>query len=77
MTTDESTVSEEYAAPIPTTVREQLDVEPGDTLRWTTHDDGTLSVEVVHSREGALDDFEPEPMGGDGETAHDLLGVER
>ena len=36
-----------------------------------------LWVKAVRQREGALDEFEPEPMGGDGPTAHDLLGAEQ
>ena len=77
MATDESTITENYAATIPAAVRSQLDVEPGDKLRWTATEDGALEVEVVRQREGALSDFEPEPMGGDGVAAHDLTGVER
>jgi len=77
MTTDESTITENYAATIPAAVRERLDVQPGDRLRWTATDEGELRVDVVRQREGALDDFEPEPMGGDGRTAHDLTGAER
>lgn len=77
MATDESTITENYAATIPAAVRSQLDVEPGDKLRWTATEDGALRVEVVRQREGALDDFEPEPMGGNGGTAHDLTGAEQ
>jgi len=77
MATDESTITENYAATIPAAVRSQLDVKPGDRLRWTTTEDGSLRVEVIRQREGALDDFEPEPMGGDGGTAHNVTGVER
>jgi|GEM_PF-2145503 len=36
-----------------------------------------LWVGIVRQREAALDEFDPEPMGGDGVTAHDLLGAER
>jgi AbrB family looped-hinge helix DNA binding protein len=77
MTTDESTVTENYAATIPASVRARLDVEPGDKLRWTATDDGSLRVKVVRQRAGALDEFEPEPMGGGGGTAHDLSGPNR
>lgn|GEM_PF-1590655 len=77
MSTDESTLTENYAATIPAAVREQLDVRPGDKLRWRATEAGKLEVEIVRQREGALDEFEPEPMGGDGATAHDLLGSER
>lgn len=77
MATDESTITDNYAATIPASVRELLDVQPGDKLRWTATDDRELRVEVIRQREGALDDFEPEPMGGDGQVAHDLTGAER
>lgn len=40
MATDESTITENYAATIPAAVREQLDVQPGDKLRWTATEDG-------------------------------------
>jgi len=75
--TDESTITENYAATIPASVRDRLDVRPGDKLRWTATEEGGLRVEIVRRREGALDDFEPEPMGGDRKTAHDLAGAER
>ncbi|MFC7324145.1 AbrB/MazE/SpoVT family DNA-binding domain-containing protein [Halorubrum rutilum] len=51
---------------IPAAIRRRLDIEPGDKLRWTTDDEGTLFVEVVKQRYGAFDDFEPVPMGGGG-----------
>lgn len=75
--TDESTITENYVATIPGAVRSKLDVKPGDRLRWTATEDGSLRVEVVRQREGALDDFEPEPVGGDGGTAHNVTGMER
>lgn len=77
MATEESRITETYAATIPASVRELLDVLPGDKLRWTATDAGELRVEVVRQREGALDEFEPEPMGGGGSVAHDLSGAER
>lgn len=36
-----------------------------------------LWIGIVRQREGALDGFDPEPMGGDGAVAHDLVGGER
>lgn len=77
MATDESRITENYAATIPANACDRLDVQPGDKLRWTATDEGELRVEIVRLREGALDDFEPEQMGGDEMTAHDLLGTER
>lgn len=77
MSTDESTVTENYAATIPASVRSRLNVHPGDKLRWRATEEGKLEVEIIRQREGALDEFEPESMGGDGATAHDLLGSEQ
>jgi len=48
---------------IPADLRRQLGIEPGDKLRWTTDDEGDLSVEIVHQREGVFDDFEPVDVG--------------
>jgi AbrB family looped-hinge helix DNA binding protein len=48
---------------IPAELRRRLDIEPGDKLRWTADEDGELSVEVVHQREGVFDDFEPVDAG--------------
>jgi AbrB family looped-hinge helix DNA binding protein len=53
----ETTVSEGCAATIPSAVREQLDLRPGDRLRWRVVDD-ELRVEIVYQREGAFDDLE-------------------
>ena len=36
-----------------------------------------LRIGIVRQRAGALDEFDPEPMGGDGAIAHDLVGAER
>ena len=35
-----------------------------------------LWIEIVRQRETALDEFDPEPMGGDGAVGHDLVGGE-
>lgn len=74
--TDETKVSERGGVTIPSEVRERLDIEPGDKIRWTV-EDGDVRVEVVHQREGVFDDFEPTPMGGDGSTGHNTTGAER
>ena len=74
--TDETTVSDRGGVTIPAEVRERLDIEPGDKIRWTV-EDGDVRVEVVHQREGVFDDFEPAPMGGDGATGHNTTGAER
>lgn len=70
--TEETKVSDRGMVTIPAALRRELDIEPGDKLRWAVDDDGELSVEVVHQREGAFDDFEPVDVG---ET--DAVGVEQ
>jgi len=60
---DETTVTDHYAVTVPAVIRERLDVEPGDKLRWSLSDEGALSVEVVKQRRGVFDDFEPADLG--------------
>lgn len=59
----ETKVSDRGMVTIPADLRRHLDIEPGDKLRWTADEDGTLSVEIVHQREGVFDDFEPVDVG--------------
>lgn len=59
----ETKVSDRGMVTIPADLRRQLGIEPGDKLRWTTDNEGELSVEVVHQREGVFDDFEPVDAG--------------
>jgi len=75
MATDESTITENYAATIPAGVRERLDVQPGDKLRWTATDEGELRVEIVRQRYGALDDLEPVHLGGVTDEEIDAMGL--
>ena len=60
---EETKVSDRGMVTIPANLRRRLDIEPGDKLRWTTHGEGDLSVEIVHQREGVFDDFEPVDAG--------------
>ena len=60
---EETTVSDRGMVTIPADLRRRLDIEPGDKLRWNTDEEGALSVEVVHQREGVFDDFEPVDAG--------------
>jgi antitoxin PrlF len=60
---EETTVSDRGMVTIPADLRRRLDIESGDKLRWATDDEGNLSVEVVHQREGVFDDFEPVDAG--------------
>lgn len=59
----ETKVSDRGMVTIPADLRRRLDIEPGDKLRWTTDEDESLSVEIVHQREGVFDDFEPVDVG--------------
>jgi AbrB family looped-hinge helix DNA binding protein len=60
---DETTVNRSYAVTIPASVREDLDLEPGDRLRWSVDEDGRLVAEIVHEHYGAAEDLEPVDMG--------------
>jgi AbrB family looped-hinge helix DNA binding protein len=59
MAVDETTVTDRGGSVIPAALRERLDIEPGDKLRWELDDDDTLRVTVVRQRPGAFTDFEP------------------
>ena len=73
----ETTVSDRGMVTIPAALRRRLDIEPGDKLRWTADDEGTLSVEVVKQRYGAFEDDDMKAaMGGDSLGTHDLAGSE-
>jgi antitoxin PrlF len=63
MAAEETKVSDRGMVTIPADLRRRLDIEPGDKLRWTLNDEGNLSVEIVHQREGVFDDFEPVDAG--------------
>lgn len=76
MSTEETTVSDRGMVTIPASLRQRLDIEPGDKLRWHVDEEGSLEVAVVKQQYGAFDDFEPVPMGGDGGKTHDLAGYE-
>lgn len=58
---------------IPADLRRRLDIEPGDKLRWDVDDEGDLSVEAVKQRYGVFDDFEPVPMGSNGQETPFVL----
>lgn len=60
---EETTVSDRGMVTIPAEIRRRLGIDPGDKLRWTVDDEGRLTVEVVHLREGVFDDFQPVDAG--------------
>lgn len=65
MTTDdnETTVNESYSVTVPARIRERVDLEPGDRLRWAVEDDGRLVAEIVRERYGASESLDPIDMG--------------
>jgi antitoxin PrlF len=60
---EETKVSDRGMVTIPAGVRQRLDIAAGDKLRWRVEEDGTLTVEVVHQREGVFDDLDPVDAG--------------
>lgn len=60
---EETKVSDRGMVTIPADIRRQLGIDAGDKLRWDVDEDGTLTVEVVHQREGVFDDFDPVDIG--------------
>lgn len=76
-TTDETKVNDRGGTTIPADIREALDIDTGDKLRWSVSDEGELTVEVVKQETGVFEDFEPMSLGGDGKTAHNTTGAER
>jgi bifunctional DNA-binding transcriptional regulator/antitoxin component of YhaV-PrlF toxin-antitoxin module len=68
---DETTVNDSYSVTIPEAIRERVDIEASDKIRWHVDDDGALSVEVVKQEMGVFDDFESVSMGGSVVGRHD------
>ncbi|WP_049892189.1 AbrB/MazE/SpoVT family DNA-binding domain-containing protein [Natronococcus amylolyticus] len=74
---EETTVSDRGMVTIPADIRRTLDIGPGDKLRWNVDEDGALTVEIVHQREGVFDDFEPVDVGEtDAVAAESEFGAE-
>lgn len=73
---DETKITDRWTVTVPASVRERLDVEPGDKIRWHVSDDGAVDVDVIQQRYGAFDDFEARPLDGDAVADHDLMGVD-
>jgi AbrB family looped-hinge helix DNA binding protein len=60
---EETTVSDRGMVTIPAEIRRHLEIDAGDKISWDVDDDGKLTIEVVHQREGVFDDFEPIDAG--------------
>lgn len=54
-----TTVDDHGAVSIPETVREAAGIAPGDDVRWTVDEDGTVTLEVLEGTYGAFDDVDP------------------
>ncbi|WP_135664998.1 AbrB/MazE/SpoVT family DNA-binding domain-containing protein [Halorhabdus rudnickae] len=63
----ESTVSGNQTN-IPPYIRNELDIDDGDTLRWHV-ESGTVRITVVHQCRGTVSDFD----GYDGEETTDVV----
>lgn len=66
-----TTVSESYSVTVPTVVRESVDLDPGDKLRWVVSEDGTVAVEVVEEQAGAFSKLEPIDIGEETNAVED------
>lgn len=74
---EETKVSDRGMVTIPATVRRRLDIEAGDKLRWTTDEEGNLTVEVVRQRYGVFEDDDLRADLGDAaDASHDAGGYE-
>jgi AbrB family looped-hinge helix DNA binding protein len=62
-TTEETAVTERWGVTIPAAIREELDIEPGDKIRWSITESGDVDITVVRERRGALADAEPIDAG--------------
>jgi len=67
-------VSDSGVVTVPASIRQRLDIEPGDKLRWNTDDEGNLTVEIVRERYGAFEDAETTTFDDDPVETHDTAG---
>ncbi|PSP85708.1 AbrB family transcriptional regulator [Halobacteriales archaeon QS_6_64_34] len=58
-TSDETKVNDRGSTTIPAEIRDRLDINSGDKIRWTITEDGDLTVEIVKQKTGVFSDFEP------------------
>lgn len=59
-----STVDEDFKVEIPKKVREELDLNSGDEVKWIVIHD-RQRAEIVKQQYGAFEDFEPVDIGED------------
>jgi AbrB family looped-hinge helix DNA binding protein len=72
---DDSKVRDDGSLRIPERVRERLDLDPGDRLRWNVTEDGELEVEVVRQEYGVFEDAPVVSLGGAADD-HDSMGLD-
>jgi len=72
---DETTVNDSYSITVPSSVRNEVGIEAGDTLRWRVEKDRSLSVELVKQRYGAFSELDPIDTDEETNAAedHDLV----
>lgn len=63
MAPEETTVNASFSVTIPADIREDLDLEPGDRLRWAVDEGGRLVAEIVRERHGLAEELDPIDMG--------------
>lgn len=64
-------MNQSYAVTVPASVRDDLDLEPGDRLRWSVDDEDRLVAEIVRERYGAFADLEPIDVGEETNAVED------
>lgn len=67
---DETMVGSGHSVTVPAEIRQQLDIAPGDTLRWTLLDGGQIRVEVTE-RTSAFEALEPIDIGEETNAVED------
>lgn len=60
---NETTVNGSYSVTVPADVRDEVDLEAGDRLRWDVTEDGRLVAEIVRERYGVAEDLDPIDVG--------------
>lgn len=68
---DETTVNDSFSVTVPSAVREEVGIEPGDKIQWAVDDSGGVSVEVVKERYGAFSELEPVDIGEETDVVAD------
>lgn len=73
---EETKITDRWTVTVPASVRQRLDVQPGDKIRWHVTEGGAVDVDVIQQRYGAFDDFEAASLDASAPDDHDLMGVD-